>query len=158
MHNSLSSVLVALTTERDRLRDLHQGSELSRMAVSEAPDGQRRLHSLSISSDTTADSFSSLNPEEQEALYRKGRELTPQLSQSSVLSLADSHTEFFDACEVLLSASSSENEGSEEEESCASEITTSLSEEVLDIRGADRYSKGTNWMRAARRGGTWVYV
>lgn len=142
VHNSLSSVLVALTTERDRLRDLHQGSELSRMAVSEAPDGQRRLHSLSISSDTTADSFSSLNPEEQEALYRKGRELTPQLSQSSVLSLADSHTEFFDACEVLLSASSSENEGSEEEESCASEITTSLSEEVLDIRGADRYPKG----------------
>lgn len=45
----------------------------------------------------------------------KGRELTPQLSQSSVLSLADSHTEFFDACEVLLSASSSENEVREEE-------------------------------------------
>lgn len=44
----------------------------------------------------------------------KGRELTPQLSQSSVLSLADSHTEFFDACEVLLSASSSENEVREE--------------------------------------------
>ncbi|GAB1296739.1 Oxysterol-binding protein [Apodemus speciosus] len=216
VHNSLSSVLAALTTERDRLRDLHQGSELPRMAVSvrdtvadqregpglrteevsEAPDGQRRLHSLSISSDTTADSFSSLNPEErflcapwlswnslcrpgcprtqkstclclpsagikggrhhrpaannvsnvlrQEALYMKGRELTPQLSQSSVLSLADSHTEFFDACEVLLSASSSENEGSEEEESCASEITTSLSEEVLDIRGADRYQKAAS--------------
>lgn len=47
---------------------------------------------------------------QQETLYMKGRELTPQLSQSSVLSLADSHTEFFDACEVLLSASSSENE------------------------------------------------
>lgn len=46
----------------------------------------------------------------------KGRELTPQLSQSSVLSLADSHTEFFDACEVLLSASSSENEVREEED------------------------------------------
>lgn len=49
-------------------------------------------------------------PPQQEALYMKGQELTPQLSQSSVLSLADSHTEFFDACEVLLSASSSENE------------------------------------------------
>uniref|UniRef100_A0A8D1E5L0 Oxysterol binding protein like 7 n=1 Tax=Sus scrofa TaxID=9823 RepID=A0A8D1E5L0_PIG len=110
VHSSLSSVLAALTAERDRLRDLHQGSELSRMGVSEAPAGPRRLHSLSVSSDTTADSFSSLNPEEQEALYMKGRELTPQLSQSSVLSLADSHTEFFDACEVLLSASSSENE------------------------------------------------
>ncbi|XP_044245211.1 oxysterol-binding protein-related protein 7 isoform X1 [Ursus americanus] len=205
VHNSLSSVLAALTAEWDRLRDLHQGSELSRtgvrlrdrgatggegsrprptglgrraepglgrewvaeavcaessvvrwgglcppgpwpltlsLQVSEASAGPRRLHSLSVSSDTTADSFSSLNPEEQEALYMKGRELTPQLSQSSVLSLADSHTEFFDACEVLLSASSSENEGSEEEESCTSEITTSLSEEVLDLRGAERYQKG----------------
>uniref|UniRef100_A0A452QE78 Oxysterol binding protein like 7 n=1 Tax=Ursus americanus TaxID=9643 RepID=A0A452QE78_URSAM len=142
VHNSLSSVLAALTAEWDRLRDLHQGSELSRTGVSEASAGPRRLHSLSVSSDTTADSFSSLNPEEQEALYMKGRELTPQLSQSSVLSLADSHTEFFDACEVLLSASSSENEGSEEEESCTSEITTSLSEEVLDLRGAERYQKG----------------
>ncbi|XP_039083863.1 oxysterol-binding protein-related protein 7 isoform X2 [Hyaena hyaena] len=142
VHNSLSSVLAALTAEWDRLRDLHQGSELSRMGVSEASTGPRRLHSLSISSDTTADSFSSLNPEEQEALYMKGRGLTPQLSQSSVLSLADSHTEFFDACEVLLSASSSENEGSEEEESCTSEITTSLSEEVLDLRGVERYQKG----------------
>ncbi|XP_016787054.1 oxysterol-binding protein-related protein 7 isoform X2 [Pan troglodytes] len=110
VHSSLSSVLAALTMERDRLRDMHQGSELSRMGVSEASTGQRRLHSLSTSSDTTADSFSSLNPEEQEALYMKGRELTPQLSQTSILSLADSHTEFFDACEVLLSASSSENE------------------------------------------------
>ncbi|XP_063574234.1 oxysterol-binding protein-related protein 7 isoform X1 [Pongo abelii] len=142
VHSSLSSVLAALTTERDRLRDMHQGSELSRMAVSEASTGQRRLHSLSTSSDTTADSFSSLNPEEQEALYMKGRELTPQLSQTSILSLADSHTEFFDACEVLLSASSSENEGSEEEESCTSEITTSLSEEMLDLRGAERCQKG----------------
>uniref|UniRef100_G1QMH9 Oxysterol binding protein like 7 n=1 Tax=Nomascus leucogenys TaxID=61853 RepID=G1QMH9_NOMLE len=142
VHSSLSSVLAALTTERDRLRDMHQGSELSRMGVSEASTGQRRLHSLSTSSDTTADSFSSLNPEEQEALYMKGRELTPQLSQTSILSLADSHTEFFDACEVLLSASSSENEASEEEESCTSEVTTSLSEEMLDLRGAERCQKG----------------
>lgn len=142
VHTSLSSVLAALTNERDRLRDLHQGSDLPRLGVSEASTGSRRLHSLSISSDTTVDSFSSLNPEEQEALYMKGRELTPQLSQSSVLSLADSHTEFFDACEVLLSASSSENEGSEEEESCASEVTTSLSEELLELRGAEPWQKG----------------
>lgn len=32
--------------------------------VSETSAGPRRLHSLSVSSDTTADSFSSLNPEE----------------------------------------------------------------------------------------------
>lgn len=34
------------------------------LQVSEASAGPRRLHSLSVSSDTTADSFSSLNPEE----------------------------------------------------------------------------------------------
>ncbi|XP_068386779.1 oxysterol-binding protein-related protein 7 isoform X5 [Eschrichtius robustus] len=64
VHSSLSSVLAALTTERDRLRDLHQGSEPSRLG------------------------------------------------------------------------------GSEEEESCASEVTTSLSEEVLNLRGAERCQKG----------------
>lgn len=37
-------------------------------------------------------------------------------------------------------------QGSEEEESCTSEITTSLSEEVLDLRGAERYQKGTSWV------------
>ncbi|XP_031821985.1 oxysterol-binding protein-related protein 7 isoform X1 [Sarcophilus harrisii] len=142
VHGSLSSVLAALTAEWDRLRASHQGSEMQRLGVSEVPDGQRRPHTLSISSDTTADSFSSLNPEEQEALYMKGRELTPQLSQRSVLSLADSHTEFFDACEVFLSASSSENEGSEEE-SCTSEVTTSLSEEVLDIGSSEHCQKGS---------------
>lgn len=33
MHSSLSSVLAALTAERDQLRDLHQDSELSRIGV-----------------------------------------------------------------------------------------------------------------------------
>lgn len=43
-----------------------------------------------------------------DALPAKGRE--QQLSNRSIVSLADSHTEFFHACEVFLSASSSENE------------------------------------------------
>lgn len=95
----------------------------------------RRFHSLSVSSDTTLDSFASLHPDEvrggrdgvgvwaappgsrglswwlspqPDALPAKGRE--QQLSNRSIVSLADSHTEFFDACEVFLSASSSENE------------------------------------------------
>lgn len=33
VHSSLSSVLAALSTEWDQLRDLHQGSEPSRMGV-----------------------------------------------------------------------------------------------------------------------------
>lgn len=40
VHNSLSSVLAALTAERDRLRGLHQGSEPSRLGVSRGPGGR----------------------------------------------------------------------------------------------------------------------
>uniref|UniRef100_A0A669QEI8 Oxysterol-binding protein n=1 Tax=Phasianus colchicus TaxID=9054 RepID=A0A669QEI8_PHACC len=47
-------------------------------------------------------------PRAPDMLPAKGRE--QQRSQRSIASLADSHTEFFDACEVFLSASSSENE------------------------------------------------
>ncbi|XP_038609602.1 oxysterol-binding protein-related protein 7 isoform X1 [Tachyglossus aculeatus] len=129
VHGSLSSVLTALSAERDRLRE-SRGRELHRPGASDVQPGPRRLHSLSASSDTTADSFSSLNPEE-EAFSIQSRELVPPLPHHSVLSLADSHTEFFDACEVFLSTSSSADEGSDEDEaSYTSEVTTSLSEGV----------------------------
>ncbi|XP_075631273.1 oxysterol-binding protein-related protein 7 isoform X3 [Balearica regulorum gibbericeps] len=99
-----------------------------------------RFHSLSISSDTTLDSFASLHPDEPDALPAKGRE--QQLSNRSIVSLADSHTEFFDACEVFLSASSSENEPSDDE-SCISEATTSACEDAADPGGPGRPPTGT---------------
>uniref|UniRef100_A0A672UA72 Oxysterol-binding protein n=1 Tax=Strigops habroptila TaxID=2489341 RepID=A0A672UA72_STRHB len=70
------------------------------------------------------------------SLPAKGRE--QQLSNRSIVSLADSHTEFFDACEVFLSASSSENEPSDDE-SCISEATTSACEDPppLELPGPD---------------------
>ena len=40
VHSSLSSVLAALTAERDQLRGLHQGSEPSRLGVSRGPGGR----------------------------------------------------------------------------------------------------------------------
>lgn len=46
----------------------------------------------------------------QENSREEGRGLVHQVSNESRLSIADSLTEFFDAQEVLLSASSSENE------------------------------------------------
>ncbi|KAK2511552.1 Osbpl7 [Columba guinea] len=113
VHGSLSSVVAALTAERARLEEMRQA--LDRRHSAPRPGGAsstgaalRRFHSLSVSSDTTLDSFASLHPDEPDALPAKGRE--QQLSNRSIVSLADSHTEFFDACEVLLSASSSENE------------------------------------------------
>ncbi|NXO88956.1 OSBL7 protein, partial [Certhia brachydactyla] len=114
VHGSLSSVVAALMAERARLEEMRQA--LDRQCPAPRPGSAgtagpalRRFHSLSVSSDTTLDSFASLHPDEPDSLPAKGRE--QQLSNRSIVSLADSHTEFFDACEVFLSASSSENEG-----------------------------------------------
>ncbi|NWH42225.1 OSBL7 protein, partial [Chloropsis hardwickii] len=112
VHGSLSSVVAALVAERARLEEMRQA--LDRQCPAPRPGSAgtaapalRRFHSLSVSSDTTLDSFASLHPDEPDALPAKGRE--QQRSNRSIVSLADSHTEFFDACEVFLSASSSEN-------------------------------------------------
>ncbi|XP_064895768.1 oxysterol-binding protein-related protein 7 isoform X6 [Columba livia] len=144
VHGSLSSVVAALTAERARLEEMRQA--LDRRHSAPRPGGAgntgaalRRFHSLSVSSDTTLDSFASLHPDEPDALPAKGRE--QQLSNRSIVSLADSHTEFFDACEVLLSASSSENEPSDDE-SCISEATTSVCEDAAEPGGPGRPPTG----------------
>ncbi|XP_015742736.1 oxysterol-binding protein-related protein 7 isoform X5 [Python bivittatus] len=161
VHGSLSSVLAVLTSERDRLQELQRMLDLQRITLSSAQDGHgdginsttagaslqtldnpeciRRFHSLSVSSDTTLDSFASFSADEPDALLVKGQE--QQLSNCSIVSLSDSHTEFFDACEVFLSASSSENEATDDE-SCVSEVTNSISEEMVDMPGSsDRCHK-----------------
>uniref|UniRef100_A0A8B9F4S1 Oxysterol-binding protein n=1 Tax=Amazona collaria TaxID=241587 RepID=A0A8B9F4S1_9PSIT len=134
VHGSLSSVVTALTVERARLEELRRALDRRRSAPHPGSAGTagaalRRFHSLSVSSDTTMDSFASLHPDEPDTLPAKGRE--QQLSNRSIVSLADSHTEFFDACEVFLSASSSENEPSDDE-SCISEATTSACEDAAE--------------------------
>ncbi|XP_009697306.1 PREDICTED: oxysterol-binding protein-related protein 3 isoform X4 [Cariama cristata] len=60
----------------------------------------------------------------------ESRGLVHQVSNESRLSIADSLTEFFDAQEVLLSASSSENEVSDDD-SYASDISDNVSEDNL---------------------------
>ncbi|KAH0626791.1 hypothetical protein JD844_001999 [Phrynosoma platyrhinos] len=164
VHGSLSSVLAVLSVERDRLHELQQVLDLQHSTGPSAPGGRggafgtsvagaplqtldnpeciRRFHSLSISSDTTLDSFASFNPDEpNNTLLVKGQE--QQLSNRSIVSLSDSHTEFFDACEVFLSASSSENEATDDE-SCISEVTNSISEEMAEVVGGPgRCHKGS---------------
>ncbi|KAM9112413.1 oxysterol-binding protein-related protein 7 isoform 3-T5 [Pangshura tecta] len=153
VHGSLSSVVSALTAERNRLQETRRALDLQRRAggtrnaaVAGAPshnpdhaEDLRRFHSLSISSDAALDSFTSLHLYEPDAHLAKGRE--QQLSNRSIVSLSDSHTEFFDACEVFLSASSSENEASDDE-SCMSEATNSLSDEAGGDRGFQRAGRG----------------
>ncbi|NWW88460.1 OSBL7 protein, partial [Rhynochetos jubatus] len=144
VHGSLSSVVAALTAEKARLEEMRQALDRRRSAPHAGGAGNtgaamRRFHSLSVSSDTTLDSFASLHPDEPDALPAKGRE--QQLSNRSIVSLADSHTEFFDACEVFLSASSSENEPSDDE-SCISEATTSACEDTAEPGGPCRPPTG----------------
>ncbi|XP_074748257.1 oxysterol-binding protein-related protein 7 isoform X2 [Strix uralensis] len=144
VHGSLSSVVAALVAERARLEEMQQALDRRRSAPRPGGAGNtgaalRRFHSLSVSSDTTLDSFASLHPDEPDALPAKGRE--QQLSNRSIVSLADSHTEFFDACEVFLSASSSENEPSDDE-SCISEATTSACEDAAEPGGPGRPPTG----------------
>uniref|UniRef100_A0A8B9FBU6 Oxysterol-binding protein n=1 Tax=Amazona collaria TaxID=241587 RepID=A0A8B9FBU6_9PSIT len=107
VHGSLSSVVTALTVERARLEELRRALDRRRSAPHPGSAG-------TAGPDT---------------LPAKGRE--QQLSNRSIVSLADSHTEFFDACEVFLSASSSENEPSDDE-SCISEATTSACEDAAE--------------------------
>ncbi|NXD72680.1 OSBL7 protein, partial [Eolophus roseicapillus] len=69
VHGSLSSVVTALTAERARLEELRRALDRRRSAPRPGSAGNagaalRRFHSLSISSDTTMDSFASLHPDE----------------------------------------------------------------------------------------------
>ncbi|NXU45289.1 OSBL7 protein, partial [Drymodes brunneopygia] len=68
VHGSLSSVVAALVAERARLEEMRQA--LDRQCPAPRPGSAgtagpslRRFHSLSVSSDTTLDSFASLHPD-----------------------------------------------------------------------------------------------
>uniref|UniRef100_A0A3Q2YMY9 Oxysterol binding protein like 6 n=1 Tax=Hippocampus comes TaxID=109280 RepID=A0A3Q2YMY9_HIPCM len=66
------------------------------------------------------------------SLSQMGIPLTQQASNESRLSMSESVSEFFDAQEVLLSASSSENEGSDDE-SYVSDVSDNISEDNASV-------------------------
>uniref|UniRef100_A0A8C5HQ74 Oxysterol-binding protein n=1 Tax=Gouania willdenowi TaxID=441366 RepID=A0A8C5HQ74_GOUWI len=67
-----------------------------------------------------------------QAVEQMGIPLTQQASNESRLSMSESVSEFFDAQEVLLSASSSENEGSDDE-SYVSDVSDNISEDNASV-------------------------
>uniref|UniRef100_K7GI03 Oxysterol-binding protein n=1 Tax=Pelodiscus sinensis TaxID=13735 RepID=K7GI03_PELSI len=107
LKNALSSAIAQNTDLKDRLRRIHAESMLDSAAnVKSSPDLVK------------------------ENSREGNRSLVHQLSNESRLSVADSISEFFDAQEVLLSASSSENEISDDD-SYASDISDNISEDNL---------------------------
>ncbi|XP_030649121.1 oxysterol-binding protein-related protein 7-like [Chanos chanos] len=130
IHESLRNIHEVLNLERERLRqawtspELHQSTsdQLATLCTTlsevELQSRLTKVHSLSLSSDSTDESFCTVRQDQtMTSVSRHG-----QRKQS----LTESTSEFFDASEVLVCESSSENEASDE--SGLSDVTTSNSE------------------------------
>ncbi|KAG9279499.1 oxysterol-binding protein-related protein 7-like [Astyanax mexicanus] len=131
LHASLKGVHETLSLERERLRQAWTGPDLRQATTDqlatlcttlselEVQSRLTKVHSLSLSSDSTEESFCTV---------RQDQPSSPSQSRQtrSRLSLAESMAEYFDANEVIVSESLSENEASDE--SGLSDVTTSNSE------------------------------
>ncbi|NXR75455.1 OSBL7 protein, partial [Pycnonotus jocosus] len=104
VHGSLSSVVAALVAERARLEEMRQALDRQGPAPRPGSAGTAGVREHGGAPWGAAEGLSFWVSPQPDSLPSKGRE--QQLSNRSIVSLADSHTEFFDACEVFLSASS----------------------------------------------------
>ncbi|XP_028992793.1 oxysterol-binding protein-related protein 6 isoform X2 [Betta splendens] len=89
-----------------------------------------RIHSESVLTEQVVSVNIISSPDE--AVEQMGIPLSQQASNESRLSMSESVSEFFDAQEVLLSASSSENEGSDDE-SYVSDVSDNISEDNASV-------------------------
>uniref|UniRef100_A0A669AWN9 Oxysterol-binding protein n=1 Tax=Oreochromis niloticus TaxID=8128 RepID=A0A669AWN9_ORENI len=101
-----------------------------------------RIHSESVLTEQVVSVNIISTPDEM------GIPLTQQASNESRLSMSESVSEFFDAQEVLLSASSSENEGSDDE-SYVSDVSDNISEDNASV--TDNVSRQSSAFRNGRR-------
>uniref|UniRef100_A0A672RET8 Oxysterol-binding protein n=1 Tax=Sinocyclocheilus grahami TaxID=75366 RepID=A0A672RET8_SINGR len=91
-----------------------------------------RIHSESVLSDQVVSVNIISSPDEAGDPLQVGIPLSQQVSNESRLSMSESVSEFFDAQEVLLSASSSENEASDDE-SYISDVSDNISEDNASV-------------------------
>ncbi|KAK5913374.1 hypothetical protein CgunFtcFv8_007912 [Champsocephalus gunnari] len=131
VHTSLKSVHEILTLERERLRQAWTGPDLrhntsqqlttlcNTMSELDVQSRLTKVHSLSLSSDSSEESFCTVRLDQR----------TPSLSRQChrAPSVAESMAEYFDASEVIVCESSSEAEASDE--SGLSDITTTSNSE-----------------------------
>ncbi|XP_048117255.1 oxysterol-binding protein-related protein 3 [Alosa alosa] len=118
LHSSMTLAVGLLKTEKERLQQI-----VEQELPSHAPNSQV----LGLKSALTAEQDSP----------QVSRPLVHQLSSDSRASISESLTEFFDAQEVLLSASSSENEGSEDD-SYISDISDNMSMDFSTVAEGER--------------------
>uniref|UniRef100_A0A8C5FKS2 Oxysterol-binding protein n=1 Tax=Gadus morhua TaxID=8049 RepID=A0A8C5FKS2_GADMO len=122
-----SSQAAQINTLRKSLSQVNAHTALSQNA--ELRTRLSRIHSESVLSEQVVSVNIISTPDEGEQM---GIPLTQQASNESRLSMSESVSEFFDAQEVLLSASSSENEASDDE-SYVSDVSDNISEDNASV-------------------------
>uniref|UniRef100_A0A665X7Q0 Oxysterol-binding protein n=1 Tax=Echeneis naucrates TaxID=173247 RepID=A0A665X7Q0_ECHNA len=110
VHSLLKSAFNTVAIEKERIKQILSDQEQS--------DQSTQINSLRKSLSQAGEQM--------------GIPLTQQASNESRLSMSESVSEFFDAQEVLLSASSSENEGSDDE-SYVSDVSDNISEDNASV-------------------------
>ncbi|XP_037542089.1 oxysterol-binding protein-related protein 6 [Nematolebias whitei] len=146
VHSLLKSAFNTVAIEKEKIKQILSEQEQSDQSVqinslrkslsvalsqnAELRTRLNRIHSESVLTEQVVSVNIITTPDE--AVEQMGIPLTQQASNESRLSMSESVSEFFDAQEVLLSASSSENEGSDDE-SYVSDVSDNISEDNASV-------------------------
>ncbi|XP_061827561.1 oxysterol-binding protein-related protein 6 isoform X2 [Nerophis lumbriciformis] len=146
VHTLLKSAFNTVAIEKEKIKQILSDQDQSdpsaqinslRKSLSQAVSQNaelrtrlNRIHSESVLTEQVVSVNIISTPDE--VVEQMGIPLTQQASNESRLSMSESVSEFFDAQEVLLSASSSENEGSDDE-SYVSDVSDNISEDNASV-------------------------
>ncbi|XP_061736147.1 oxysterol-binding protein-related protein 6 isoform X1 [Nerophis ophidion] len=148
VHTLLKSAFNTVAIEKEKIKQILSDQDQSdpsaqinslRKSLSQAVSQNaelrtrlNRIHSESVLTEQVVSVNIISTPDEVQVVEQMGIPLTQQASNESRLSMSESVSEFFDAQEVLLSASSSENEGSDDE-SYVSDVSDNISEDNASV-------------------------
>ncbi|XP_063174199.1 oxysterol-binding protein-related protein 6 [Candoia aspera] len=148
VHSLLKSAFNSIAIEKEKLKQMVTEHDFTghntqmirlRQSLSQALNQNAelrsrlsRIHSESILCDQVVSVNIIPSPDETGEQIHVSLPLSQQVSNESRLSMSESVSEFFDAQEVLLSASSSENEASDDE-SYISDVSDNISEDNTSV-------------------------
>ncbi|XP_042332551.1 oxysterol-binding protein-related protein 6 isoform X1 [Sceloporus undulatus] len=154
VHSLLKSAFNSIAIEKEKLKQMVSEHDFTghstqiprlRQSLSQALNQNaelrsrlNRIHSESVLCDQVVSVNIIPSPDETGEQIHVSLPLSQQVSHESRLSMSESVSEFFDAQEVLLSASSSENEASDDE-SYISDVSDNISEDNTSV--ADNISR-----------------
>nr|XP_014427194.1 oxysterol-binding protein-related protein 6 isoform X4 [Pelodiscus sinensis] len=148
VHSLLKSAFNSIAIEKEKLKQMVSEQDVTghnaqisclRQSLSQALNQNaelrsrlNRIHSESVICDQVVSVNIIPSPDETGEQIHVNLPLSQQVSNESRLSMSESVSEFFDAQEVLLSASSSENEASDDE-SYISDVSDNISEDNTSV-------------------------